>query len=192
MNWKALASALAIGLFMVACQNTSQEANDEKPLTEEEMAAKNKENLLQQIKEKEEQVFEVPLESINPVHAGELLTLYVGYANSNPLDEQSPDYLFKAGSVANGLRRYEEEIKIYSRITKDYPNYHRVTESLFKIGLIYDDNLDQKGMAKDYYQQVVEKYPESQFATQAKALIENLSLSDEDLIRKFEAQNAGS
>ncbi|MBK9175751.1 MAG: hypothetical protein IPM46_05315 [Flavobacteriales bacterium] len=56
---------------------------------------------------------------------------------------------------------------------------------LYMKALTLDDDLDRDGEAQVVYQQVINNFPEHPFARDAKAMIENLGLSDEELIAKF-------
>ena len=58
--------------------------------------------------------------------------------------------------------------------------------------LTLDDDLDQDGEAERIYKQVINEYPDHPFARDARAMIENLGLTNEELIAKFKAMNEGA
>ncbi|MEO8734717.1 MAG: hypothetical protein ABI373_10335, partial [Flavobacteriales bacterium] len=58
--------------------------------------------------------------------------------------------------------------------------------------LTIDNDLQQKGAAKQAYEEVIEKFPDGRFTAEAKQMIANMQYSDEELIKKFEAMNADS
>jgi hypothetical protein len=59
------------------------------------------------------------------------------------------------------------------------------------IAFIYENHLNKKGPAKEYYNKVINEYPEHVLASQAKQSIDILMLSDEELIKKFQENNPG-
>jgi outer membrane protein assembly factor BamD (BamD/ComL family) len=117
---------------------------------------------------------------------------YDEYASYFPDETKSPEYLFKAGELANSLQLSQPALSYLGRVMSKYPNYKNAPYALFMQGMIYDDQLKDTANARKIYVQVIEKYPESQLAKDAQASINNLGKSVEDLVREFEKNQATS
>ena len=122
-------------------------------------------------------------------YSQKLLLKTVEFADNYPGDEQAPDFLFMAARAANGLGQYTKSIKIINRIIRDYDNYDRLVEVYFLKAFTYDEDLNKKPEAKKVYVEIIEKFPKDPLAKEAKILLENLYLSDEEIIKKYQSQN---
>ena len=122
-------------------------------------------------------------------YSQELLLKTVEFADNYPGDEQAPDFLFMAARAANGLGQYTKSIKIINRIIRKYDNYDRLVEIYFLKAFTYDEDLNKKAEAKKVYVEIMQKFPNDPLAKESKILLENLYLSDEELIKKYQSQN---
>lgn len=120
------------------------------------------------------------------------MRVYDEYASYFPDEKKSPDYLFKAGELANSLQLPQPALNYLSRLMSKYPNYKNAPYALFMQAMIYDDQLKDTANARKMYQQVIQKYPETQLAKDAHASIQNLGKSVEELVREFEKKQAAS
>ena len=113
------------------------------------------------------------------------------YADTYKDDTTSASYLFKAGDLSNGLQRPKEAIAIFERLRTSFPKYRKTPAALFMQGFIYETSLQNKDKAKEKYKEFVQKYPGHNLTPSAQASLDqlNANLSDEDLIRSFEAKN---
>jgi tetratricopeptide (TPR) repeat protein len=118
----------------------------------------------------------------------QLLTLSIRFADNYPNDEHSPGFLFMAARSANGLRQYKKSIKLLNRVIENYDDYDRLVEIYFLKAFTYDEDLDEKAKAKKAYNDLISRFPEDPLATESQILIDNLYLSDEDLIKKYNPQ----
>ena len=121
--------------------------------------------------------------------AGAAIKAYTDYARSYPTDSLSPDYLFKAAEILTAIQQYAQALAYYQNITDKYPTYKLVEESLFLQGAILDNFLNDDVKAKVIYEQLLAKYPKSKYTADAKAAINNLGKSDEELIKEFKKKN---
>lgn len=78
------------------------------------------------------------------------------------------DYYLKKFREGNGGLKGAENR--FLRIIEKYPNYSKMDDVLFLLGETYllEKEFDK---AKEYFQKVIEQFPESEFATQAKEKI---------------------
>lgn len=121
--------------------------------------------------------------------ANTLIEMYVTFVNNNPEDPNCADYMFKAGELSMGTEQYKRSIGFFEKVRANYPSYEKVVESMYLIGFIYDNYLNQKGMAETKYKELIEEYPRHEFTVEARAAINNLYLTDEELIERFETIN---
>lgn len=118
-----------------------------------------------------------------------MVDVYKAYVAAYPKDSLAPEYLFRAAGTVKSMGDPDQSLMLYDRIISDHPDWRRNVDVLYMKALTLDDDLDRDGEAKTVYEQVIANYPEHPFARDAKAMIENLGLTDEELIAKFKAMN---
>ena len=126
--------------------------------------------------------------AIDPVVASDLVSAYCDFADANPDDAMAPEYLFKAVDVSMNLNEPQRTIYIIDKLVKEYPDYPRTQAALFIKAFIFETKYGNLDMAKKIYEQYLEMYPNGDFADDCKASIENLGLTPEELVKKFESQ----
>ena len=132
----------------------------------------------------EDSVFESM--SFDQRKAQALLDVYKAYANIHPQDSMAPEYLFRAANVAKSMHEGEQGLALYDRIIKDYPGWTRLPDVYYLKAFTIDSELDRKGEAKTAYEEVIARYPDHPFARDARAMIDNLQYTDEELIQRFQ------
>ena len=150
-----------------------------------------KKKLADEIKSGEAKLFSDSVRSLNVDESNNVLNNYLVYADTYKDDTTSASYLFKAGDLSNGLQRPKEAIAIFERLRTSFPKYRKTPAALFMQGFIYETSLQNKDKAKEKYKEFVQKYPGHNLTPSAQASLDqlNANLSDEDLIRSFEAKN---
>jgi len=126
---------------------------------------------------------------IDKTKVSELVNLYVDFAGKYPNDIKSPVFLYSAANVSVNLMDSQKAIELFDRLMVEYPDYEKVPECLFMKAFIYDNNLQEYDKAKEVYLEFLEKYPDDEFADDARASINNLGKSLEEIIREFEEKN---
>lgn len=126
--------------------------------------------------------------AIDPVVASDLVSAYCDFADANPGDAMAPEYLFKAVDVSMNLNEPQRTISIIDKMIKEYPDYANTSRALFVKAFIFETRYNNLDMAKKIYEQYLELYPNGEFADDCRASIENLGLTPEELVRKFESQ----
>ena len=86
------------------------------------------------------------------------------------------------------IDKAKHSIELFDRIINDYPKFAKVADCMFLKAFVYDDKLKDYKKAKEAYEAFLKKYPTHEFAESAKACIENLGKSPDQLIREFEAK----
>lgn len=130
--------------------------------------------------------------SFNKERSEKILQLYTEFANEYPEHEKSSEYLFKAAEVANSLMISNEAIRLYNDFYQKYPDNSKAPICLFIQAFIYETQLNELNVAKEYYQNFLIKYPDHELAKDAKFSLENLGKSVEDLLKDFQQKNASA
>lgn len=154
--------------------------------------SKNEKNALaESIRQNEAVLFGDTLMRINDSLAVKVYDQYLTYVKNYAEDTLSPDYLFKAADLANGLKRPMEAIDHYTALIHQYPNAKKSATAAFMIAFVYETGVQDKEKAKEYYKKFFDAYPSHPLSESARASYEQLvaGWSDEELIRRFEAQN---
>ena len=151
------------------------------------MASCGQKMTVEEINKLESQVFakDVKVEKENVV---KLVDAYVLYAKQNPDDSQSPEYLFKALDVAVGINAEgpQKAIDIADIMIEQYPDFEMTPMAVFLKGFVYENMMTDYDKALDTYHQFLERYPNSPLVNDVKSTIENVGLTPEELIKKFE------
>lgn len=128
---------------------------------------------------------------INKENAIQLIDAYLLFAEQNPDDSQSPDFLFKALDVVEGTNAEnpQKAIDIANILIEKYPDFEMTPMAMFIKGFVYENIMSDLGNAEVTYNQFIEKYPDNPMVGDVKATLENLGLSPEELVRKFEDMN---
>ncbi|MDP4826168.1 MAG: tetratricopeptide repeat protein [Flavobacteriales bacterium] len=119
----------------------------------------------------------------------QLLSRYAEFSNEYREEELTPEYLFRAAKLAVEMGMSKRAIEYLTNLHDGFPKYERKVEAAFLVGFIYENMLNDRPLAQKAYEKVVELYPESPWAQDAKASINLLYLTDEQKIEKFMQQN---
>ena len=123
---------------------------------------------------------------LDPKVTNKLIDAYVAFSNKHPKDSLVPVFLYNAGECARGLGKSELAVDLFKRVYEDYPQYEKAPFSLFLQGFIYENELKNLSKARKCYNKFIEEYPSHAFLDDAKASIENLGKSPEELIKSFQ------
>lgn len=142
---------------------------------------------VEKINELESKVFakDAVLSSENVI---QLVDAYLLFAKQNPNDQQTPEFLFKALDVAVGINAEgpQKAIDIADVLIEKYPDFEMTQMAMFVKGFVYENMIGDLQNAEMTYRQFIEKYPNSPIVEDVKVTLENLGLTPEELIRKFE------
>gem|GEM_PF-579771 len=124
--------------------------------------------------------------------AVKLLRLYQDYYNFHPDDAEAPHYLFKAADVARGMGKYKLTIDLLTNLHDGFTQYPNRDEVAFLVAFTYDANLRDTTKAIKAYGKVMELYPKSSWASEAKSNIVLLQMTEQELIQFLEDKNKPS
>lgn len=136
-----------------------------------------------------EVVFDNNPEQLTDSMTAKLLRNYLEFTRTYVADERTPRYLYKAAALCRGVQLPGKAITLYERIVKEYPDYAKRDEAAFLIGFTYDADLSQSSEAAKAYQAVIDSFPSSPWAEQARARLETVNMSDEELLQFLKAKS---
>lgn len=123
---------------------------------------------------------------VNRKQASELVNEYIAFADEFPDDTLSPEYIFKAADICMNILNPSKAVWFFDRIIREYPDYRKVPESMFLKAYVYDNNMQSYDLARKLYTEFIEKYPDNEFADDAKVSIQNLGKTPEQIIMEIE------
>ncbi|RLD42405.1 MAG: hypothetical protein DRI89_07350 [Bacteroidetes bacterium] len=173
---KTFLLVLMIGLLIAGCDGPKNKETAETI------------NLEESISLQEDKVFNSNNNRLNKQDATILMNLYEKYADQNPDDSLSAEYLFRASDISMNLQKPMQTIQFFNRILTEYPDFKKAPVVLFLKAFVYEDQLRDYKNAKKYYELFLTKYPESEFADDAEVSLKNLGKSPEELILEFESK----
>lgn len=119
-----------------------------------------------------------------------LIENYEGFASNFPDDPQTPEYLFKLAEFYGATGDNQKELETFKKVSDNYQDYEKAPQSLFMQAFILENKLNALKEAEKIYQMFMEKYPDHEFADDAQFSLDNLYLTDEQLLEKFKQINA--
>ncbi len=131
-------------------------------------------------------------QTVDSVAVNELVSEYQNFSSKYPDDSLSPEYLYKAAGLASGFNRGAQAIDLYESIIQAYPHYKRIPECYFMKAFTYENSLGNIGKANDLYNTFLDKYPDHELADDARAAINFLGKSPEEMVREFEKMSSDS
>ena len=118
----------------------------------------------------------------------QLVDAYILFAERNPNDVQSPDFLFKALDIAVGVNAEgpEKAITIADALIEKYPDFEMTPMAMYLKGFVYENMMNDNDKALDTYRHFLERYPKNPMAADVEASIKNIGIPLDELIKTFE------
>ena len=153
--------------------------NSERPSAESD-------EILAQIDSLEAILFSDSKEPADPNSGMMLVRNYAKYYQENKTDSMAIDMLFKAGEVSMGIGQGNLAVKYFNTISKDHKAFYKAPESLFLSGFCEENLNNDTASARFYYEKFLDTYPKHKLAEDAMFSLQNMKMSDEELIEMFE------
>lgn len=103
--------------------------------------------------------------------------------------ERSPVLLLSAAEAANAAENHLKAITIYDRVLAEWPGSKKAPQAAFMRAFTMENNFKDLAGAKKAYEEFLKKFPNDEFADDAKAALKNLGKTPEELVREFEKMN---
>lgn len=121
-------------------------------------------------------------------------TQMLGYLNQftkkYPKDSLAAQYWFEAASMYRYLHQPHPALEIYKKLYKEYPQFPKQADCLFLQGMVLSNEMNNKEEGKKIYEEFVQKYPDHFLASQVQILIEQMNMSDAELIESFKKKDS--
>lgn len=120
--------------------------------------------------------------------ANKFISMSERFAAAFPADSLSPQFLFKAAGVAKTTGKFDDAYRIWDKLIEKYPDNYWSPAAAFLKGFTAENDQMDREKAIQYFKDFLERYPENEFAGQAKRQIELLQgdKSPDDMVREFE------
>jgi tetratricopeptide (TPR) repeat protein len=102
-----------------------------------------------------------------------------------PSDPQSEFYLHKAAENAYYTQQFSRSLFLYEWFEQAYPQSDKAAQALFMRAFMLDNDLGRFDEAKELYTVFLQKFPNDDFADDAKFLLGNLGKSPEEVIKDW-------
>jgi TolA-binding protein len=129
--------------------------------------------------------------SINMPDAEKAIQAFSNYASFCKDKAEAAVYLLKGGQVARSVGKYTVAQAMLKQCAGDFPEFKDRGAALFLLAQLYDEAamLNNEAEAKTLYLQIIKEYPKTAYANDAKAALNNLGKTDEQLIQEFLKKN---
>jgi TolA-binding protein len=97
--------------------------------------------------------------------------------------------LLDAARVADAMGKYDKAIELLGNYHDAVEDKSKKAESAYLVAFIYDAHLKNEKKAIDYYNKVIDLYPDSPWAQQAKSALHLVGKSDEELLEFLKEKN---
>jgi tol-pal system protein YbgF len=87
--------------------------------------------------------------------------------DADPSGELADNALYWIGETYFASSDFTNAMRVYERVTKEYPEQNKAPDAMFKIGLTFEKTGDL-GMARKTFDEVIRRYPYSTAASSAK------------------------
>ena len=94
--------------------------------------------------------------------------------------------IFDEAQKLQGESKFDKSAKLYQKLLKDYPESRHYASSLFMLGFLYANNINDINKARTYYNEFLEKFPDHELADDVEFELKNLGkpITDIDKIIK--------
>ena len=134
----------------------------------------------------EKRLFSPQSTSFDKAKWDSLITMYDAFCKRFPKDSLVPGYLFNAANISMNTGDGQKALSLFQQIIDTYPSYTKAPLCLFFKAYVYENLLHDLAKAKEFYLQFIEKYPSNEFVSAARASIQNLGKSPEQMVKEFE------
>ncbi len=106
----------------------------------------------------------------------------------HPEDSLAVEHFFRAGEVYRGLKEYGKAIELFGRLWRENPRHPKAPVALFLQAFTFDTSLQDSTLARHYYRNFLEKYPDHPLGAQVRQLLEVAGTDPAELVRRAREQ----
>lgn len=117
--------------------------------------------------------------------ANEALVAFTDFAYYCSTDSMRPIYLIKTAQVARAINNIPQAKLALDKCVEDHLNFRDRPIALFMLAQLYDEPsyLNNEHEARKIYQKIIDEYPKSDLARQAKDAMKLLGKSDAEILK---------
>ena len=141
---------------------------------------------LEKIRKQESALLEAADAPLDQAKAITLIESYREFYRQFPEDSNAASMIFKASEILMNTGRPAAAIKALDTLINNYPEWRMLPEAMHLKAFIYDDKLQDMEGARKAYQAVIDRFPGSPLAENARGCLMVLGKSPEDIIKSFE------
>jgi outer membrane protein assembly factor BamD (BamD/ComL family) len=103
-------------------------------------------------------------------------------------DSLAPVFLLKAGQIAQSINNLPQAQLSFERVINDFPKFSNRGAAMFLLAQLYDEVhlLNNEEKAKALYIEIINSYPGTIWSTNARAAMDLLGKTDEEIVKEFE------
>lgn len=182
---------LSLTLFFIACDSPQEKPKEITEVKKDTLPVFNEDCGALLIKAKQLDSLLLSSEVLNPKLANDAIVLFNGFGSNCAGDSLAPEFLMKAGQVAQAIKNYTKAEELYKKCALEFPKYKNRAACLFLLARLYDEEvmLNNETAAKIMYSQIIMEYPNSPYANDSKAALNNMGKTDEQLVHEFLKKN---
>ncbi len=128
----------------------------------------------------------------SPEKLDTLMMKMESFAEAFPKDSLAASFLASAAEIARLHGKFDKALEHYDQILKKYADTKQAPRAMFMKAFTLDNDLKRSDEAKPLFEEFLAKYPNDEFADDAKFLLNNLGKTEEEIIKQFEAGQGGN
>jgi len=122
-----------------------------------------------------------------------LITYYEHFVNAYPMDTFIPECLIRIASVNQRIMQFEKAEIAMEKFQKMFPKHKKSAFLMYQEAIMLQMDMQQLGKAKDKFNDLILKFPNTKWASEAKIMIGIDATNDKDffnsIIKKGEEKN---
>ncbi|MBS1651025.1 MAG: tetratricopeptide repeat protein [Bacteroidetes bacterium] len=129
---------------------------------------------------------------LNKKHAQNAIKAFTDFAYfCSGNDTLAPIFLLKTAQVAQSINNFAQSKVVLETCIDKYPKFKNRAATIFLLAQILSEpgTSNNNDEAIRYYNRVIEDFPKSEWAKNAKVAIKLVGKTDEEIIREFEKKN---
>lgn len=143
-------------------------------------------------KNSDKELFDEAQKNLKEDKIPEAVMSFEELVNDHSDSELAPEALSQLGSLYQNKQikslsereNLEKAISIFKKLHDEYPTSSYAPSGLFMAGFIYANEIQKYKEAEALYKQFLSEYPDDELAPSARAELDNLGLSPEEILMK--------
>ena len=143
-------------------------------------------------KKSDRELFDQAKKNLKEDKISEAVMAFEELVKENPESKLAPESLSELAAIYQNKfvkslsekENLEKAVATFKRIHDEYPRSEYAPSGLFMAGFINANELKNFDAATDIYNQFIKEYPDNELAASARAELDNMGLSPEEILQK--------